>query len=63
MTNIIVRISVDQLTGFSISMYRCKAEILNMVGAACLIQQNVPVSKSHHPVVEIIDHRPAIFLT
>src|SRR5580692_5862363 len=60
MSDIVIGVRVDQLTGLGIGMDGSKAEILHMIGAALLIEEHIPIRPSRRPIIEIIDHGAAI---
>src|SRR2546428_12488644 len=62
MTDVVVRIGVDELAGTRIRMDRGKTEVPNMVGPPSFIEENVPVRPSLGPRVEIVDHRSPVRL-
>src|SRR6187200_2856944 len=60
MSDVVVRVCVDQLTRFRIGVNRGKAEILDMIWPAILVEQYVPVRPAYGTVVEVVDHGPRV---
>ncbi len=56
MADIIVGIGIDELAGLGIGMKGRKAKVTNVIGAACFIEQDIPIGPGHGAIVEIIDH-------
>ena len=60
MADVVVRVRVNQLTGFRIRVDRCKAEVPDVIRPAGFVQQYVPVRPADSTAVEVIDHRASI---
>jgi hypothetical protein len=54
-SNIVIRVCVDKLARFRIGVNWGKAEILDVIWSANLIEQYIPVRPSHRTTVEIIE--------
>src|SRR4030095_552516 len=63
MTYIIVFVGINQMSGLSVTMYRGKTKITNMIRATSLVKQNIPISKTNHTIIEIMDHICSVFFT
>ena len=56
----VIRIHVIQPAGAGVGVDGREAEVPDVIRPAFFVQQHVPVSPAHHPVVEIVDHGFAV---
>jgi hypothetical protein len=60
--DVVVGRRVDQRPGGGIGVDRREAEVADVVRAAVLVQQDIPVGPGNGAAVEIVDHGLAVFL-
>ena len=54
--DIVIRRCKDQLPFIRVTVDRCKTEIAHVIGAATLIQKDIPIRPANSPVIEVVDH-------
>jgi hypothetical protein len=59
-TDVVVRVCVNQLAASRIRVYGREAEVLHVIRTTRFVQQHVPIGPTHGAAVEVIDHRTSI---
>ena len=59
-SDVVIRVRVNQLARLRIGVNRGEAEILDVIRPASFIQQYVPVRPADSAAVEVIDHRASV---
>src|ERR1044072_5873463 len=61
--DVVVRTQISKLASLRVRMYRSETEVLDVIWATSLVQQNIPVSPANRAVVEVVNHRPTVLFT
>src|SRR5205823_4854074 len=61
-SDVVVRVGIQQLAGLGIGDDGREAEVADVVGAACFVEQHVPIGPAHGASVEVVNHGVAVAL-